>query len=134
METSLIPAVCKSMTENGVLSDNLRRPTISRIPSNLEQRLNLVAWRLWMDPIVDFWEMPPGWGVSGTVPLQHTQGQCVVWLSDTDNSSSPLLVTTGWDPTHLWPWIQIGAKKWKILRSNVCVCVCVSNEQSYLCS
>ena len=26
------------------------------------------------------------------------------------------------------------SKKWKILRSNVCVCVCVSNEQSYLCS
>ena len=132
METSLIPAVCKSMTENGVLSDNLRRPTISRIPSNLEQRLNLVAWRLWMDPIVDFWEMPPGWGVSGTALLQHTQGQCVVWLSDTDNSSSPLLVTTGWDPTHLWPGFS-SEQKMEDLKKQ-CVCVSESNEQSYLCS
>ena len=57
----------------------------------LEQRLILAAWRLWMD-LVDIWEMPPGWGVSGTVPLQHTQGQCVVWHSDTDITSSPLLV------------------------------------------
>ena len=44
---------------------------------------NLVAWGLWMN-LVDIWEMPPGWGVSGTVPLQHTQGQCVVWHSNTD--------------------------------------------------
>ena len=55
----------------------------------LEQRLILVAWGLWMN-LVDIWEMPPGWGVSGTVPLQHTQGQCVVWHSDTDIASSPL--------------------------------------------
>ena len=128
METSLIPAVCKSMTENGVLSDNLCGPTISRIPSNLEQRLNLMAWRLWMDPVVDIWEMPPGWGVSGTVTLRHTQGQCVVWLSDTNNSSSLLLVTTQY-LTHLWPWIKIGAEKLKtkIAKSNVRVCV--SNKQ-----
>ena len=65
-----------------------------------------------MDPIVDFWEMPPGWGVSGTAPLQHTQGQCVVWLSDTNLSSSPFLVTS-LDLTHLWPWIKIGAEKLK---------------------
>ena len=75
----------------------------------LEQRLILVAWGLWMN-LVDIWEMPPGWGVSGTVPLQHTQGQCVVWHSDTDNASSPLLVTT-YDLTHLRPWIEIGAKR-----------------------
>ena len=64
----------------------------------LEQRLILVVWRLWMD-LVDIWEMPPGWGVSGTVPQQHTQGQCVVWHSDTDNASSSLHSST-WDLTQ----------------------------------
>ena len=69
--------------------------------------------------LVDIWEMPPGWGVPGTVPLQHTQGQCVVWHSDTDNASSTLHSST-WDFTQK-------AKSQKKPKENKCVCEMSSN-------
>ena len=75
--------------------------------------------------LVDIWEMPPGWGVSGTVPLQHTQGQCVVWHSDTDIASSPL-------PDYLGPDTSLAldsdrSQKMEDLKKQ-CVCVCVCKQ------
>ena len=114
------------MTENGVYL-MLCGPTISRIPSILEQRLEIsISGGL---ETVDgpccglLGDVPGMVGVQNCVAAAHTGTVCGV-----AQRYEQFLISALGDyrmgPGTSLALIQIKGKKWKILRSNVRVCVC----------
>ena len=130
METSLIPAVCKSMTENGVLSDamwtnNLKNTVISGAKTK-SGSLETVD-----GPCCGLLGDAPGMGgVRNRVVAAHTGAVCGV----AQRYEQFLILALG--DYRMGPDTSLAldsdrSQKMEDLKKQ---CVCVSNEQSYSCS